>query len=106
MKIRSPPKVAGEAKLEKNTFGAASRNFLGYLVTQRSIKANPDQLSAILNMKSPTCIKEVQILNGRLATLNRFLSRSMDKCKPFFQALKKMEQTSVGMKNARPRSKD
>ena len=32
---------------------------------------------------------EVQILNRRLAALNRFLSRSTDKCKPFFQAIKK-----------------
>ena len=42
-------------------------------------------------MKSPTTVKEVQILNGRLAAFNRFLSRSMDKCKPFFLAIKKNE---------------
>ena len=29
------------------------------------------------------------MLNGRLAALNRFLSRSTKKCKAFFQALKK-----------------
>jgi len=29
------------------------------------------------------------MLNERLAALNRFISRSMDKCRPFFQALKK-----------------
>jgi len=29
------------------------------------------------------------MLNGHLATLNRFISRFTDKCKPFFQALKK-----------------
>jgi len=29
------------------------------------------------------------MLNERLAVLNRFISRSMDKCMPFFQALKK-----------------
>ena len=46
-------------------------------------------------MKSPICIKRVQILNGCLAALNRFLSRSIDKCKPFFQVIKKNE-ISVG----------
>jgi len=56
---------------------------------RRGIEANPDQISAILNMKSPTCAKEVHIVNGRLASLNKFLSRSTDKCKPFFQVLKK-----------------
>jgi len=40
-------------------------------------------------MKSPTTIKEVQIINGCLATLNRFLNRSTDKYKPFFFAIKK-----------------
>ena len=30
---------------EKCTFGVASEKFLGYLVTQRGIEANPDQIS-------------------------------------------------------------
>ena len=40
-------------------------------------------------MKSSTTVKEVQILNDRLAVLNRFLSMSTDKCKSFFLAIKK-----------------
>ena len=75
--------------LEMCTFGVASGKFLGYHVTQRGIKVDLDQIPAILSMKSPTCVKEVQMLNGCLAALNRFISRSTDKCKPFFQALKK-----------------
>ena len=55
---------------KKCTFGVPSGKFLGYLVTQRGIEADPDQISAILNMKSPICAKKVQILNERLATLN------------------------------------
>ena len=55
---------------ENYTFGVASEKFLGCLVTQRGIKADPDQISAILNMRSPTCIKEVLMLNGHLAALN------------------------------------
>ena len=80
-----------EVKLnpEKCTFGVASAKFLGYMVTQQGIEANPVQISTILNMRSPTYIKEVQMLNGHLATLNRFINQSTDKCKPFFQALKK-----------------
>jgi len=42
-----------------------------------------------MGMESTTCVKKVQMLNGRLITLNRFLSRSTDKCKLFFQAIKK-----------------
>ncbi|KAI5353189.1 hypothetical protein L3X38_006082 [Prunus dulcis] len=40
-------------------------------------------------MKSPFIVKEIQSLTGRAATLNRFLSKSTDKCRPFFKALKK-----------------
>ena len=63
--------------------------FLGYLITQRGIEENPDQISTILEMKSPTTVKEVQVLNGHLVAFNRFLSRSTDKYKPFFLAIKK-----------------
>ena len=61
------------------------------MVTQQGIEANPDQISAILNMKSSTYVKKVQMLNRCLTALNRFISRSMDKYMPFFQDLKKHE---------------
>ena len=64
-------------------------NSWGIWSLNRGIEANPDQIFAIVNMKSPTCIKKVQILNGHLTALNRFLSRFTDKCKPIFLALKK-----------------
>ena len=51
---------------ENCTFGVAFSEFHGYLITQWGIKANPDQISGILEMRSLTTIKEVQILNGRL----------------------------------------
>ena len=59
---------------KKCTFGVAYGKFLGYLVTQRGIEVDPYQISAILNMRSSTYVKEVQTLNGRLTTLNRFIS--------------------------------
>ncbi|KAI5333080.1 hypothetical protein L3X38_023210 [Prunus dulcis] len=73
----------------KCTFGVSSDRFLGYLVTQRGIEAHPRQIKAILEMKLPSTVKEIQSLTGRAAALNRFLSRSTDKCRPFFKALKK-----------------
>ncbi|XP_021715731.1 uncharacterized protein LOC110683648 [Chenopodium quinoa] len=42
-----------------------------------------------MDMKSPRTIKEVQRLTGCLAALGRFLSRSGDKCRYFFQTIKK-----------------
>ncbi|KAI5351707.1 hypothetical protein L3X38_004598 [Prunus dulcis] len=73
----------------KCMFGVSSGRFLGYLVTQRGIKAHPRQIKAILEMKSPSTVKEIQSLTGRAAALNRFLSKSTDQCRPFFKALKK-----------------
>ncbi|KAI5351644.1 hypothetical protein L3X38_004535 [Prunus dulcis] len=48
----------------KCTFGVSSGRFLGYLVTQRGIEAHPNQITAILNMKSPATTKEIQSLTG------------------------------------------
>ncbi|KAI5323872.1 hypothetical protein L3X38_032945 [Prunus dulcis] len=48
----------------KCTFGVSSGRFLGYLVTQRGIEAHPNQIKAILNMKSPATTKEIQSLTG------------------------------------------
>ena len=63
--------------------------FLGFMVFQRGIKANPDKIRAIVEMAPPKSVKEVQSLNDKVATLNRFVSRAIDKCLPFFRTLKK-----------------
>ena len=38
---------------------------------------------------SPRTVKEVQKLTGRIAALNRFVSKATDKCLPFFKTLKR-----------------
>uniref|UniRef100_A0A2N9FDC4 Uncharacterized protein n=1 Tax=Fagus sylvatica TaxID=28930 RepID=A0A2N9FDC4_FAGSY len=77
---------------EKCAFGVSSGKFLGFMVSQRGIEANPDKIKAILEMSPPTTVKEVQSLTGKAAALNRFVSRSMDKCLPFFKILRKAFQ--------------
>ena len=69
-------------------FRVASGKFLGFMVSQRGIEANPKKVQAIINMASPKTVKEVQKLTGRIAALNRFISRATDKCLPFFKTLK------------------
>lgn len=73
----------------KCMFGVSCGKFLGFMVSQRGVKANPNEIQAILEMTRPRTVKEVQILNGRIVVLNRFVSRATDKCLPFFQMLKK-----------------
>ena len=70
-------------------FGVEAGNFLGFLLTERGMDANPDKCGAIIGMRSPTTMKEVQQLTGRMATLSRFLSVGGDKGYPYFQCLKK-----------------
>uniref|UniRef100_A0A2N9IAR9 Uncharacterized protein n=1 Tax=Fagus sylvatica TaxID=28930 RepID=A0A2N9IAR9_FAGSY len=77
---------------EKCAFGVSSGKFLGFMVSQRGIEANPDKIKAILEMSPPTTVKEVQSLTGKAAALNRFVSRSTDKCLPFFKVLRKAFQ--------------
>uniref|UniRef100_A0A2N9HCB2 Reverse transcriptase domain-containing protein n=1 Tax=Fagus sylvatica TaxID=28930 RepID=A0A2N9HCB2_FAGSY len=73
----------------KCAFGVYSGKFLGFMVSQRGIEANPDKIKAILEMQPPRTTKEIQRLTGRVAALNRFVPRSTDKCLPFFKTLKK-----------------
>ena len=72
----------------KCVFGVASGKFLGFMVSQRGIEANPEKVQAIINMASPKTVKEVQKLTGRIVALNRFVSRVTDKCLLFFKTLK------------------
>ena len=73
----------------KCSFGVGLGKFLGYMVTHRGIEINPDQIKAINGLQAPWNPKEVQKLTGMTATLNRFISRSADRCRPFFLLLHK-----------------
>ena len=73
----------------KCAFGVSLGKFLGFMVSQRGIEANPKKVKTILEMSSSKTVKEVQSLTGRVAALNRFVSKATDKCLPFFKTLKK-----------------
>ena len=73
----------------KCVFGVASGKFLGYMVLQCGVEANPEKVRAIIEMAPPKNIKEMQSLNGKVAALNRFVSRATGKCLPFFKVLSK-----------------
>ena len=73
----------------KCAFEVTAGKFLGFMVLQRGIEVNSDKIRAIMEMKPPKNVKEVQSLNGKVAALNRFVSRATDKCLPFFCTLKK-----------------
>jgi len=70
--------------LEKRMFGVEAGKFLGFLLTERGIKANLEKCAAIIAMRSPISVKEVQQLTGRMAALSRFVSVGGDKGHPYF----------------------
>ena len=72
----------------KCVFGVTAGKFLGFMVSQRGIKVNPEKVRAILELEPLKTVKAVQSLNGKVAALNRFVSKATDKCLPFFRVLK------------------
>ena len=73
----------------KCSFGVGLGKFLDYMVTHRGIEVNPDQVKAINSLQPPRNPKEVQKLLGMTTTLNRFISLSADRCRPFFLLINK-----------------
>ena len=88
--------ILKEHKLRLNaskcSFGVGSEKFLGYVVTYKGIEVNPDRIKTINNLQPPQNPKEVQKLIGMMAALNRFISRSADRCRPFFLLLYKWKE--------------
>ena len=72
----------------KCVFGVSFEKFIGFMVSQRGREANLEKVKAILEMSSLKMIKEMKSLIGRVATLNRFVSKATNKCLPFFKILK------------------
>jgi hypothetical protein len=69
-------------------FGISRGKVLGCLVSVKGIKANPDKIKAIVHMKPPGSRKEVQRLTGRIAALNRFRAKIVERSLPFFKVLR------------------
>ena len=75
----------------KCLFGVGSGKFLGYMVTHKGIKVNPNQIKAINSLQPPRNPKEVQKLTRMTTALNQFISWSADRCRPFFLLMNKLK---------------
>nr|GEZ85917.1 hypothetical protein [Tanacetum cinerariifolium] len=87
--FRTLRKINMKLNPQKCTYGAVEGMFLGYMITPKGIKPCPDKTEVVLQLPSLRTIKEVQSLNGKLASLNRFLSKSAEKSFSLFKTLKK-----------------
>ena len=78
-----------DLRLKKCVFGVPSGKLLGFFVSQRGIEANPDKIKAIEQIEAPRQIKDVRQLTGCVATMSRFISKSVERALPFSKILKK-----------------
>jgi len=74
---------------KKCVFGVRPGQFFYFMISSRGIEANLDKIQAVLDMKPPRSVREVQHLTGCIAALGRFMFRSANKCQPFFRILRK-----------------
>ncbi|XP_074565166.1 uncharacterized protein LOC141821717 [Curcuma longa] len=76
----------------KCLFGVRVGKFLGYIVTEKGIEANPDKVQALSQMSPPRNLREAQRLMGRINALSQFISRSAECSLPFFKVLKRAQK--------------
>ncbi|GJY61839.1 reverse transcriptase domain-containing protein [Tanacetum coccineum] len=82
-------KVNMKLNPKKCSFGIEEGKFLGCIVTFEGIRANPEKAKVVVNMPSPSNLKQMQRLSGKLAALNRFLSKASERALPCLDTLQK-----------------
>ena len=80
----------------KCAFGVTSGKFLGFIVTHRGIEIEQAKIDAILKMVEPINIHELKSLQGKLASLRRFISNIAGKCQPFSRLMIKNNFFQMG----------
>ena len=63
----------------KCAFGISAGKFLGFMVTQRGIEVNIDQIKVVIKVPVPRNKRELSRLTGKLVALGRFIARFTDK---------------------------
>jgi hypothetical protein len=76
----------------KCSFGVPAGQLLGFLVSARGIEPNSEKIQAIITMKKPTNLRNIQQLAGRVAVLSQFIARLGEKAFPFYVLMKKSEK--------------
>jgi hypothetical protein len=68
-------KFQWKLNLKKCIFGMSSSILLNNIVSHDGIRPNPEKIKAVMKMKPPKCVKDIQKLTRCMATLSRFISR-------------------------------
>jgi hypothetical protein len=76
----------------KCVFGVLARQLLGFIISHRGIKVNPEKIKAILEISRSNDLKDVQRLTGCVAVVSRFISRLGEKAMPLYKLMKKSDE--------------
>jgi hypothetical protein len=76
----------------KCVFGVPAGKLLGFIVSHRDIKVNPEKIKAILDISRPNDLKDMQRLTGCMAAVSRFISRLGEKALPLYKLMKKLDE--------------
>jgi hypothetical protein len=85
-------KFQWKLNLKKCIFGVPFGLLLVNIVSHDGIWPNPEKVKAVMKMKSPKCVKDIQKLTGCMAALSQFISRLGEKGLSFFKPLKEKEK--------------
>ena len=77
---------------KKCEFSRPSVKFLGQIVDQSGVRPDPDKVSAILNLRTPSCVGDVRRFFGMTNQLGKFSRHLADKTKPLHDLLSKKNQ--------------
>ncbi|PKI71983.1 hypothetical protein CRG98_007599 [Punica granatum] len=73
----------------KYTFDVNSGKLVGFIVSEKSIKVDPNKVKAIMELSSPSTVREVRSFLGRMNYIARFIANLTEKCQPLFHLLRK-----------------
>jgi hypothetical protein len=76
---------------EKCIFGVPRGMLLGFVMLERGIVANPDKISAIVDMGPIKNLKGVQRVTGCLAALSHFIAQLGERSLPLYKLMKKSD---------------
>jgi hypothetical protein len=76
---------------EKCIFGVPRGMLLGFVVSERGIEANPDKISAIMDMGPIKNLKGVQHVTGGVTALSHFIARLGERSLPLYKLMKKSD---------------
>jgi hypothetical protein len=80
--------------LEKCVFRVPRGMLLSFVVSERDIEANPEKISAIMDMGPIKILKGVQRVTGCLVALSRFIARFGERSLPLYKLMKKSDHFS------------